>query len=90
MRAVPESVRVIASEVCRENPTWPVTVAVAPGVATVGQFSTRGSPGVERVKLNAAKPVTPQVMDALAPMTAACPPTVARLNVATADGSIGP
>jgi hypothetical protein len=78
------------SELCSENPTLPVTVTVAPGVETLGQFNTRGSPGVERVKLNTAEPVTPQVIDALAPLMAACPLTVARLNVPTADGSKGP
>jgi hypothetical protein len=88
--AVPDSVSVIASELSEENPTWPVTVKVAPGVATVGQFNTRGLPGVESVKLNVAVPVTPQVMEALAPVIVAWPLRVARLNVAPTDGSRGP
>ena len=85
--AVPESVSVIASELCGENPIWPVMVTVSPGVAKVGQFNTRGAPGVERIKLNVAAPVTPQVMDAFAPLMVASPLTVVRLNVALADGS---
>jgi len=87
LSVVPEIVRVIESELCRENSTWPVTVPVAPEVAKVGQFNTRGSPGVERVRLNTAAPVTPQVIDALAPLMPAWPLTVARLNVPLADGS---
>jgi hypothetical protein len=63
---------------------------VAPGVATLGQFNTRGLPGLERVKLNVAVPVTPHVMEAVAPLMVAWPFTVARLNVAPTDGRRGP
>src|ERR1700722_17236595 len=88
--AVPASVSVIASELTAGKEIWPLTVEVSPAVATVGQLTTRGPPGVVSVRLKVAAPVTPHVMEALAPVMLGRPLTVARLNVPLADGSRGP
>jgi hypothetical protein len=44
-------VSVIASELTAGKEIWPLTVEASPAVATVGQFTTRGPPGVVSVRL---------------------------------------